>query len=76
MSKGLFTLWTMKLSQGPVKFVIGCWTRPKTSLVYTKEKNCQSDYGVRGPQKTYFKAYIIHWHGPTDFVVGEAKEVL
>jgi hypothetical protein len=23
-AKGLFTPWTMKASQGPVKFVIGC----------------------------------------------------
>ena len=29
----------MKSSQGPVKFVIGCRTRPGTTLVYTKEKN-------------------------------------
>jgi hypothetical protein len=28
------------------------------------------------PQKTNFTAYIIHWHGPTGFAVGEAKEVL
>ena len=26
--------------------------------------------------KTYFKAYIIHLHGPTGFAMGEAKEVL
>ena len=51
---------TMKLSHGPVKFVIGCWTCPNTTSVYTKKKNCQSDHGIWGPQKTYFKAYIIH----------------
>ena len=28
------------------------------------------------PKRTYFKTYIIHWHGPMRFVVGEAKEVL
>jgi hypothetical protein len=28
------------------------------------------------PQKTYFKAYIIHWHGPTGFTAGETKEVI
>ena len=39
-------------------------------------KRSQCDHGVRGPQKTYFKAYIIHWHGPTGFAAGEAKEVL
>jgi hypothetical protein len=39
-------------------------------------KNSQSDHEVQGPQKTYFKVYIIYWHGPTGFAVGEAKEVL
>ena len=39
-------------------------------------KKCHSDHEVRGPHKTYFKAYIIHWHGPTSNAVGEAKEML
>ena len=39
-------------------------------------KQYQSDHGIRRPQKTYFKAYIIHLHGPTGFAVGEPKEVL
>jgi hypothetical protein len=26
--------------------------------------------------RRHFKAYIIHWHGPMDFVTREAKEVL
>ena len=34
--KGLFTSWTMKSSQGPIKIVIGCWARPGTTSVYTK----------------------------------------
>ena len=29
-----------------------------------------------GPQMTCYKAYIVEWHGPVGFVVGEAKEVL
>ena len=29
----------MVLSRGLVKFVIGCWTHPKTTSVYTKKKN-------------------------------------
>ena len=60
--------WTstiIKSSQGLIKYAIGCWTRPMTVLFYTKEKKCQSDRGVWGPQKTYFKAYIIHWHCST-----------
>ena len=59
-TKGLLTPWTMKLSH---RHVIGCWTRPKTTSVYTT-KNYQSDHEVRGPRKTYFKAYITHPHGP------------
>ena len=39
-------------------------------------KKYQSDHEVRDPQKTYFKAYFIHWHGPKGFAVGETKEVL
>ena len=29
-------------------------------------KKCQSDHGVQGPQKTCYKAYIIHQHGLCD----------
>ena len=61
--------------QSLVKFVIGYWTRPVTTSVYTKEKTSEWPCSW-GPQKTYFKVYIIHWHGPTSFVVGEAKEVV
>ena len=53
----------MKSSQGHVKSVIGCWAHLGTTSIYTKEK-MSSDHGVWGPQKTYFKAYIIYWHGP------------
>ena len=37
-TKGLFTPWTVKLSQGLVKFVIGCCIHVETVLVYIKEK--------------------------------------
>ena len=63
----------MKSSQGPnmkfVELILG-------PTLYTPKKKCQNDHGVWGPQKTHFMAYIIHWHGPTGFVVGEANEVL
>ena len=65
----------MKSSQSPIKHVIGCWTSLGTTLIYTKEE-CQSAHGVQGLQKTYFKAHIIHGHGPMGFVVGEAKNML
>ena len=72
--KGLFTPWTIKLSRGLVKFVIGCWTHPATTSIYTKEKMSKwPPNGVWGPQKTYFEAYIVHWHGPTCFAVERAK---
>ena len=56
-----------------VKYVIGCWTLPKSILVYTKEKLSESDHGGWDPQMTDFKAYVILWHGPMGLVVGEAK---
>ena len=37
--QGLFTPWTVKSSEGHVKHVTGRSTRPKTTSVYTKEKN-------------------------------------
>ena len=43
------------------------------SLHQGKEKKCESDHIVRGLQMTYFKAYIINWHGPTGFAVREAQ---
>ena len=39
---GLFTLWTMKSSQGLVKSLIGCWTRPPTTSFLSQRKKCQS----------------------------------
>ena len=72
LRKGLFTPWTMKSSQGHVIYVIGCWTHPGTTMVYTKTKKCQSVHGKKGLTKTCFKASIIHRHGPTGFAVVHA----
>ena len=58
VGKGLFTPWTMKSSQGVVESVIGFELVPG-SLQFTPRKKCQDDHGVQGPQKTYFKTYII-----------------
>ena len=38
-TKGLLTLWTMKLSLAPLKYLIGCYTRFRITLVYIKENN-------------------------------------
>ena len=35
-------------------------------LWFTPRKNCHNDHGVWGHQKTYFKGYIIPWHGSTN----------
>ena len=37
--RGPLTPWTMKSSQGPVRALIGCWSRPGITSVYTKGKN-------------------------------------
>ena len=50
-NEGLFAPWDMKLSEGYVNFVVGCWTRPRSTSAYTKEKNCQGDHEVQGPQR-------------------------
>ena len=65
----LFTPWTMKLSQGPVKFVIGCWTRHRTSSVYTKGKNVKVNMGFEAPKRhilrptlsTHMVQQVLRW---------------
>ena len=59
-----FTPWTTKSSQGLAKSMIGCWICFGTTSVYNKEKNVIVTMDVQRPQKTYFEAYIIRWHGP------------
>jgi hypothetical protein len=56
--------------------VIGRGSSPKTTSVQIKGKKCQSDHEASGPPNASFQAYIIHYHGSTDYVVREAKEVL
>lgn len=57
-------MWlTVELNFSPLQFTL-------------RKKNCKSDHGVFGPQKTYFQAYIIHYHDPTDIAVSRKKEDL
>ena len=63
----------MKSSLGLVKYVIVFFPG---SLRYTSRKKCKSDHGTWGLRKAYFQAYIIHYHDPMSFAMGEAKEVL
>ena len=71
---------TGQILKNPIEVVKGrilaSWVQKSLEPWFTPREKCQSDHGVRGPQKTYFKAYTIHWHGPMGFVVGEAKEVI
>ena len=47
----------------------------ETTFVYVKENIFKSDHGIRGSQKVYIQAYIIHCHIPTCYVVREVKKV-
>ena len=58
-SKGLLTPWTMKSSQGPVQFVIGCWTRPMTTSVYTKEQMSEWPRSLRSLVSWIFNSFHI-----------------
>ena len=40
------------------------------------KQECKVDHGTWGFLKAFFHAYTIHCHDPTNYVVGEAKEVL
>ena len=41
----------MRSSLGPVKSLIGCWTHPRTTLVYTKEKNVKVAMEFKVPKR-------------------------
>ena len=49
-TKGWFTLWTRKSSQGVVRVLIGCWTRPGTTSVYNKERMTEWPWRSRSPR--------------------------
>ena len=53
--KGRFTQWTMKLSHGDLRALIGCWSRPETTSVYTTKKMVEGSWTLRSP-KYNFKA--------------------
>ena len=46
----------MKSSQGPVKFVIGCWAHPGTTAVYTEEKNVRVTMECEAPKRRTLKS--------------------
>ena len=61
----------MKSSHGLVKSVIEL---DHFGLHFGQNVRVTMEFEV--PKKRYIKAYIIHWHDPTGFVVGDTKEVL
>jgi hypothetical protein len=56
----LFTPWTMKLSQGPVKKCDWLLNLSWDHFGLHQRKKYQNDRGVQGPHKTYSNAYTIH----------------
>ena len=54
-TKGVFTLWTMKSSLAPLKYVIGCWTCSGPLWVIARKKKCKSDHETWGLQKHDFR---------------------
>ena len=76
--QGLFTSWTMKSSQCPVKSMIGCWTRHGITLVYTKEKKKMLEWPwssrslERYVLRPILSTDVVQWV----FVVGEAQDIL
>ena len=49
--QGSLTPWTMRSSQGPGQYVIGCWTWSGTTLVYTKGKNVRVTMAFKVPKR-------------------------
>jgi hypothetical protein len=52
----------MKSSQGPLKYVIGCWIRPGTTSISTKENNARVIMEFKVSQRQMFNAYITMIH--------------
>ena len=66
----------MKLSQDSVKSVIGYWTRPETTLIYTEEKNVKLTMEFEVPERHISRPTLSTNMVQHGFVVGEAKEAL
>ena len=80
--KGWFTPWTMKLSQGPARFVIGCWTRPGTTSGYTKENmsirvimefEVPKRHILRSTLSTVMVQRVLRWEGERGALVEKSK---
>ena len=65
--------WTVKSSQGPVTFVIGCWTHPGTTTVYTKEKMSKWPWSSQVPKRhTLRPTWSMTW--PNMFCRGRGNK--
>ena len=71
--KGLFIPWTIKSSQGFVKYVIGCCTRLGTTSVYT---NVRVTMEFEVPERHIVRPTLAIHVVQRRFATGEAKEVL
>ena len=49
-TKGRFTLWTRMPFHGDVRVLIGCWTRPGITSVYTNERMIKWPWMSRSPK--------------------------
>ena len=67
---------TMKPSLARLKYVVGRWTRPGTTLPYIKGKILRAATEVEVPKMPMLKHVLSKSQGPTGFVVREAEEVL
>jgi hypothetical protein len=74
-----FTSWTMKSSFVVAPLKICDWPLNSSWDYFNlhqeeEEEKCKSERGTWGPQKAYFQAYIIHYHGPAGFCNGRDKK--
>ena len=73
--KGLITLWTIKSSLAPLKYVIGHWTHPGIVLIYIKKKNVRVTMELEVPKGLYSTLhYPLLWFNK--FCSGRDKKVL
>ena len=71
-NKGRFTLWTMKSSHGRLSDVIGRWSHPWTTWVYTKEKMAKWPRRLRSSKYNFLSLlYPLPWSN--GFSVGTSK---
>ena len=74
VSEGRFASWTRKSDQGVARALIGCWTRPGTTLVYTEEKMGEGPYMEVEVPKCNFQGLINALTWSNGFLRWERQE--